>query len=731
MILRFKLYCYVAAAGATATLPLACAFVVPPPAPSSSSTTTTTITRRLMSLNPDWDNADFLSSLGGSKDQMDEANDSYYRQSENRAAMDAWRLNRQMTEQRQQGQQPQQRQTAPPPPPPTVAEQQQQGPSPEFFKKIGLAEGQPQPLTTPPPSYAQQYPPPPQQQPQSQQQPFQQTPMYQPSQQQQPQQGQAQQFYDANGNPVSLPMVYDAYGNLVAYNPTPIQQLQFQPPPQQLPIQPPPLGGGYAPSLEFLDAAPLPPKTKGTDVPRPVGYNPDAFAMSNTADVYFAQLKQDSKVRKLARMSGDLETANKVFADESVRRIGDSWQANPYTKEKNILEARAEIEGAVLMQTGGGYYAEEDTDSTKAISYREKLAQMKSKRVGGGPSSPLAAAAAASNTVSSGASMPAADGRPSTTTGGVVRPSAIPSPVADVPPPKPTTPPPQVGLSTSTISLSAPVATTDEEDVRRKVRTLQGLLLKQRGGPGFGAGRLKAPEARRLEETLEEVKGILRAELDVGGAASTASDSTETARAVVPAPTMPPPPAIIVDLPPPRTNAMSTTMTSDPLAGSVACVEAVLRMYKESNPAEREAMIIPLREALMAAASASNKYIAETELSAHRSAMEAGPATAFASLGRDVTPARPIMGFPTSYDAVTDSHEAVEGVVSTPTAVATGDGNEANEKKLEEAYSALLNARGNGGKLGLKNISGNEANDLSAKLIAMRGVLLDELNNGI
>ena len=62
-------------------------------------------------------------------------------------------------------------------------------------------------------------------------------------------------------------------------------------------------------------------------MPRPAGYNPDAFAMSNTANVYFAKLKHDSKVRKLARMSGDLETANKVFM------VKDSWQANSYTEE--------------------------------------------------------------------------------------------------------------------------------------------------------------------------------------------------------------------------------------------------------------------------------------------------------------------------------------------------------------------------------------------------------------
>ena len=35
----------------------------------------------------------------------------------------------------------------------------------------------------------------------------------------------------------------------------------------------------------------------------------------------------------MARLSGDIETANKVFDDDSVKSIGDSWNANPYTKE--------------------------------------------------------------------------------------------------------------------------------------------------------------------------------------------------------------------------------------------------------------------------------------------------------------------------------------------------------------------------------------------------------------
>jgi hypothetical protein len=386
------------------------------------------------------------------------------------------------------------------------------------------------------------------------------------------------------------------------------------------------------------------------------------------------------------------------------------------------LEARAEIEGAVLMQTGGGYYEEDSSGSTNAISYRDKLAQMKSKRVGGQKTP----AVAVSSTASSAAvtSPPSMDAAPLTMMG-AAPPSAIQSPVVEAPPLS------SQGRLAPTADAAAvaslPVAATDEEDVRRKVRTLQGLLIKQRGGPGFGSGRLNAPEAQRLEETLEEVKGILRAELDSGvSAASTVSAPTEMAKTASPAATMTPQ-KTIVKLPPPRTDAMTTTMTSDPLAGSVACVEAVLRMYKESSPAEREAMIIPLREALIAAASASNKYIAETELNADRSAMEAGPATAFASLGDGATTARPMMGFPTSY-AVTDLNKRETSVVSPP-ATATSVSKEVNERKLEEAYRALLNARGNGGKLGLKNISGNEANDLSAKLVAMRGVLLDELND--
>lgn len=256
---------------------------------------------------------------------------------------------------------------------------------------------------------------------------------------------------------------------------------------------------------------------------------------------------------------------------------------------------------------------------------------------------------------------------------------------------------------------------------------------------------MKAPEAQLLEETLEEVKEILRSEIGKWDPKPEGLEpplaAAPTAPAVEAKPAKAPPIAAVVPSPPPQkvpaapavpAQAQAATMLSqsaavrgppDPLAGSVACVEAALRLYKESSPADREAMVIPLREALMAAASASNKYIAEGELRAHNEAMASGPPPA-------VEAAQPMMGFPTTY-AVTKPEQEEEGVQDAAAAVATAPVTDQaeNERKLEDAYNALVRAGGNGGKLGLKNISADEANALADKLVAMRGVLLDELNS--
>jgi hypothetical protein len=61
-----------------------------------------------------------------------------------------------------------------------------------------------------------------------------------------------------------------------------------------------------------------------------VGRNRDADAISNTSDLYLAQLKYDSTVRNIARYRGDEAKANAVFQDEGVHKLKDELLKNPY-----------------------------------------------------------------------------------------------------------------------------------------------------------------------------------------------------------------------------------------------------------------------------------------------------------------------------------------------------------------------------------------------------------------
>ena len=549
-----------------------------------------------------------------------------------------------------------------------------------------------------------------------------------------------QKFFDANGNEVSVPMVRDANGNLVPWQPP---QMQQQPPPPQM-------------QAPVIVEPPLPPKTKQSDaVPRPAGFNPDAHTMANTADVYFAQLKQDSKVRKIARLSGDIETANTVFADDSVRQIKDSWRDNPYTKEKNIAEARAGIEQHQRMQARGdtGPKASATRVST-GVSYKEKLEQMKAKKRLGGAGPAEEIPRVSNEPPQSAVQTPpepkaieqprAAVEQPT-----VQQPAPAPAPLVESPPPpKPvvtsfrgtsgtgigesvivppsllaeqskraggTRPDPPAPVAAAVQSPAAPAqSTAEDDDLRRKVRTLQGLLLKHRGGPGFGSGRLREPEARRLESTLDEVKGVLRSELGISDADVIVPEEPAAAAAAPVQPVMPPVQPVVA---PPA--APSGGGAVDPLAGSVACVEAVMKMYKEATSAsEREALMIPLREALMAAASQSNKVIAEADLSAHRAAMEAGPPPVETV---EAMPPSTMMGFPSSYQVTRPDEEEYRS------AAVTAERDD-NEVKLREVRDALVNARGDDGRLGLRaDLSSEEAADLADKIRGMKGILLDEV----
>jgi len=102
------------------------------------------------------------------------------------------------------------------------------------------------------------------------------------------------------------PQYYDQHGN-----PVPSAAAAPPPPPPTLPSA---SAGGVT-------------RTKAE---RKTGRNRDADSISNTADIYFAQLKRDSTVRTAARQAGDLDTANQAMAHPDIEKMKDLVNKNPY-----------------------------------------------------------------------------------------------------------------------------------------------------------------------------------------------------------------------------------------------------------------------------------------------------------------------------------------------------------------------------------------------------------------
>eukprot|EP00562_Extubocellulus_spinifer_P020360 CAMPEP_0178586510 /NCGR_PEP_ID=MMETSP0697-20121206/25958_1 /TAXON_ID=265572 /ORGANISM="Extubocellulus spinifer, Strain CCMP396" /LENGTH=565 /DNA_ID=CAMNT_0020222637 /DNA_START=32 /DNA_END=1729 /DNA_ORIENTATION=- len=125
---------------------------------------------------------------------------------------------------------------------------------------------------------------------------------------------------------------------------------------------------------------------------RKIGRNRDADIISNTADVYLAQLKRDSTTRNLARYAGDDERANTVFDDEAIADIKPP-EENPYLKERrererNMVETVPdemllfqEYDGDVDGDgRGGGSTGASSSKTYSGISYKDRIAQMKATK---------------------------------------------------------------------------------------------------------------------------------------------------------------------------------------------------------------------------------------------------------------------------------------------------------------------------------------------------------------
>jgi hypothetical protein len=334
-----------------------------------------------------------------------------------------------------------------------------------------------------------------------------------------------------------------------------------------------------------------------------------------------------------------------------------------------------------------------ELDKTSAgISYKDKLAEMKRKRAGGGTTAPPPPQPQA----------PPVEVKPFT-----MSPVTIPD-TPQTPPAQPAAPAvaveqqtaenqqPNFALPTksedSIAEISAP-SMEDSEDTRRSIRTLMGLILKHRGGPGFGAGRLRANEADRLKSMLGDVMAVLKDEAGM-------DSSTVVGE-----------PVADVATPPAPIPSAASSVSNPQLTGAIACVEGALAMYKQSPQSDQEGLMLPVRDALLSAANTINKVIAENEVENVKQYEEAAAQTSAPPVTPDPSPVQ-------------------EEEAPAPVIVNRAKAKASNTEKFQDIYDLMQNIQGDH-KFGLKELTAEELSLASEALIDMRVILMDELDLGI
>mmetsp|Transcript_17810 Transcript_17810/g.25167 ORF Transcript_17810/g.25167 Transcript_17810/m.25167 type:complete len:839 (-) Transcript_17810:198-2714(-) len=485
--------------------------------------------------------------------------------------------------------------------------------------------------------------------------------------------------------------------------------------------------------------------------------NRDAYEIQNTADVYFAQLKRDSTVRAIARKAGDIETANKPFSDPGVHAIkgilSDELQEARRERRQKGNEQFTTSRDEMLFAYEDTPDIDESVKRSSGVSYRQKMEEMKrnrTKKSGNGDPETLFkiskedeipvrnAADFLSDTNSDLSTSPPSSNVPFSI--------PKPKPISLDPPSSsdmksdlensklesPPTSNPFASFSnsktpsktsmtsasttqssfkaqqrtedfslpvTNDLSASPPInapSMEDDNNIRQTIRTLMGLLLKHRGGPGFGPGRLKAMEAERLEKVYDDVKTILYSELKEGENNETELQPhlSSTAEKIAPAyPQLEQ--TMNRDI-----QASSTGSTLTTVEGTMACVQAAVEMYKSStfaNDLEKIDLLTPVRGALMGAVDVISKAIAEKELEIHR--------------GKDKPDG-----------SIDDGDDVRQGGRSSPTTTTY-------LQQLEQHYHLIDSMKG-GKKFGLKDLTIEEIALLKDSLYDIRGILMEELENG-
>jgi len=327
---------------------------------------------------------------------------------------------------------------------------------------------------------------------------------------------------------------------------------------------------------------------------RKVGRNRDADTIANTGDLYLAQLKRDSTVRTRARYEGDLDKAEAVFEDATVKEIASTLTTNPYLEKEDTAEELALMgtvaeELAIIRSTMQNV---QPVDVTSAgIKYKDKLKMKRNakKEAPLGPESVVVQRQKVTEPVVE-KQEPAVVAQPVMVQ---QAPAVVAKPVMVQQEPvvvaKPVAPQPVVP---SPIVSESRAARTVEES-RQDIRKLQGLLLKHRGGSGFGSGLLRGEEVPTFQTTLQDVITCLRGE----------ADSVSVQPPVV-APVVIAPTAVV--------PAVDTMGASQAMGPTLACVEGAILMYKNS-PVEMQPIMAPtLRAALLVAVNTCTTVIGDS-----------------------------------------------------------------------------------------------------------------------
>jgi len=531
-------------------------------------------------------------------------------------------------------------------------------------------------------------------------------------------------------------------------------------------------------------APPQPPISSATPdrSGRPVGRNVDADKIANTSDLYFAQLKRDSTVRTIGRIRGDDEVSEAVFQDDGIKQLDSLFLSNPHLQAQKD-EERALLDNLPEEVVAPYFNSDEVTEEVMAssgISYKQRMIELKQKKLGGGsipvstPAQKQEITEASQVEVVPPPTPPEPESKPETVIPQASTPSQAPlepeqeavvlqsSPTPPLPTPQQQHPPPPAPVA----ETPRPLTVTSSSSVRKQnLRTLMGLVLKHRGGPGFGKGRLKGSDVDLFEDLVEEITNMLRdeAKLAQPNINTSASAIVEEYSTVV---TEPAPVQAATAVSQPETP-VATSGSTEPanIDSTIACIEGAITMYNNSPPAIQESVLFTLRAALMSAVDTCNIVLTsqpappvaaspdasikgmvaciEGAVTMYKNCPPALKESVLVTLRMALMSAVETCNIILSPGQVAPLVAAVEAppVVQSVASIETVSspvspspvlmGLDENSRALEKIYEKFQSASGDG-KLGLRSdLTAGEALELADELVDMRGILMEELEAGI